>query len=127
MSKGVGKECGWFFKKGEEWLRYDKNNESIIESYYKKRVEIPFKITIENCDYLISFQDWKQTKVGDGSGIGLEIKKEDLNRISRSSGAILAPSAPQMAEIQSHNTVMQCIIFLIVVVILHTYANKYID
>jgi hypothetical protein len=124
MSKGVGKECGWFFNTGEAWCRYDKNNESIIESHYKNRVETPFKITKENCDYLISFQDWKQTKVGDGSGIGWEIKKEDLNRISRSSGAILAPSASQMAQIQSHNTVMLCIIIFIVAVIIQTYVNK---
>jgi WWE domain len=124
MWKGDGKECGWFFKNGDIWCRYDKQNEALIESYYKNRVETPFQITLNNCDYLISFQDWKQIKVGDAMGIGWEIKKDEVNRKPNSGGAFSTPSTSQSAEMQLQNPTLLCIIILIVAVILQTYYNK---
>jgi hypothetical protein len=121
---GDGKECGWFYKDGDLWRQYDKKIEDIIESYYKSRVETPFQITMNNCDYLISFQDWKQIQVGNTMGIGWEIKKDELNRKPNSGGANSTPSTSQSAQMQLRNPMMLCIIILIVALILQTYYNK---
>jgi WWE domain len=115
MRKSDGKECGWFFKNGDIWCRYDKNIETIIESNYENRVETSFQITMNNCNYLINFHDWKQIKVGDAMGIGWEIKKDELTR---------TPSTSQSAQMQLQNPTIICIIIIIVAVILQTYYNK---
>jgi WWE domain len=112
---GDGKECGWFYKDGDLWRQYDKKIEDVIESYYKNRVETPFQIMMNNCDYIISFHDWKQIKVGDAMGMGWEIKKDELTR---------TPSTSQSTQMQLQNPMMLCIIILIVALILQTYYNK---
>lgn len=117
MSKG--KEFGWFYLIGQDWCRYDKKNEDFIELHYKNRVEKPFQITLKNNNFQISFQQWKQVRVVDGTGYA--IKKEELKRTS-SSGGLASCGTKSAASNKSWK--IHFIIIIASAAILQYYYNK---